>query len=125
MNNVADRRNVDELTIEELEQLLIVKRREARAARMRRLAEIGVGFVDAPVTGGVEGAIKGQLAVMAGGVARNCVANGKLLRRRTFKDIWIQPAAGDAGGSLGAALAAVAPVTAWVAAASFASAGFC
>jgi len=44
--------------------------------------------------------------VMAGGVALNCVANGKLLRRKTFKDIWIQPAAGDAGGALGAALAA-------------------
>ena len=44
--------------------------------------------------------------VMAGGVALNCVANGKLIRRGTFKDIWIQPAAGDAGGALGAALAA-------------------
>ncbi|RJR38389.1 MAG: hypothetical protein C4567_12825 [Deltaproteobacteria bacterium] len=44
--------------------------------------------------------------VMAGGVALNCVANGKLLRKGTFKDIWIQPAAGDAGGALGAALAA-------------------
>jgi carbamoyltransferase len=44
--------------------------------------------------------------VMAGGVALNCVANGKLLRRGTFKDIWIQPAAGDAGGAVGAALAA-------------------
>ena len=43
--------------------------------------------------------------VMAGGVALNCVANGKLLRRETFKDTWIQPAAGDAGGALGAALA--------------------
>ncbi len=43
---------------------------------------------------------------MAGGVALNCVANGKLLRRNTFKDIWIQPAAGDAGGAVGAALAA-------------------
>jgi carbamoyltransferase len=43
---------------------------------------------------------------MAGGVALNCVANGKLLRRGIFKDIWIQPAAGDAGGALGAALAA-------------------
>ena len=38
---------------------------------------------------------------MAGGVALNCVANGKLLRRNTFKDIWIQPAAGDAGGAVG------------------------
>jgi carbamoyltransferase len=44
--------------------------------------------------------------VMAGGVALNCVANGKLLRRGEFKDLWIQPAAGDAGGALGAALAA-------------------
>jgi len=43
---------------------------------------------------------------LAGGVALNCVANGKLLRQGLFKDIWIQPAAGDAGGALGAALAA-------------------
>jgi carbamoyltransferase len=42
--------------------------------------------------------------VMAGGVALNCVANGKLLRDGPFDDIWIQPAAGDAGGALGAAL---------------------
>jgi len=41
---------------------------------------------------------------MAGGVALNSVANGKLLRDKRFKDIWIQPAAGDAGGALGAAL---------------------
>jgi len=41
--------------------------------------------------------------VMAGGVALNCVANGKLLESKLFKDIWIQPAAGDAGGALGAA----------------------
>jgi carbamoyltransferase len=43
---------------------------------------------------------------LAGGVALNCVANGKLLRERVFDDIWIQPAAGDAGGALGAALVA-------------------
>ena len=42
---------------------------------------------------------------MAGGVALNCVANGKVLKDKMFKNIWIQPAAGDAGGSLGAALA--------------------
>lgn len=41
---------------------------------------------------------------LAGGVALNCVANGKILRQRIFKDIWIQPAAGDAGGAIGAAL---------------------
>jgi carbamoyltransferase len=42
---------------------------------------------------------------MAGGVALNCVANGVLLRERLFDDIWIQPAAGDAGGAIGIALA--------------------
>ncbi|MCP5230616.1 MAG: carbamoyltransferase [Zoogloeaceae bacterium] len=42
---------------------------------------------------------------LAGGVALNCVANGKLLRDGSFENIWIQPAAGDAGGALGAALA--------------------
>ena len=41
---------------------------------------------------------------LAGGVALNCVANGKILKDKVFKNIWIQPAAGDAGGSLGAAL---------------------
>jgi carbamoyltransferase len=43
---------------------------------------------------------------LAGGVALNCVANGKVLRHGAFKNIWIQPAAGDAGGAVGAALAA-------------------
>ncbi|MES2905689.1 MAG: carbamoyltransferase [Pseudomonadota bacterium] len=43
---------------------------------------------------------------LAGGVALNCVANGKILRDGVFENIWIQPAAGDAGGALGAALAA-------------------
>jgi carbamoyltransferase len=41
---------------------------------------------------------------LAGGVALNCVANGKILREGIFDDLWIQPAAGDAGGALGAAL---------------------
>ncbi len=43
---------------------------------------------------------------LAGGVALNCVANGKVLRDGSFKNLWIQPAAGDAGGAIGAALAA-------------------
>ena len=43
---------------------------------------------------------------LAGGVALNCVANGRLLREKIFDNIWIQPAAGDAGGALGAALSA-------------------
>ena len=42
---------------------------------------------------------------LAGGVALNCVANGKLLKEKIFDNIWVQPAAGDAGGALGAALA--------------------
>ena len=42
---------------------------------------------------------------LAGGVALNCVANGRVLREVPFDGIWIQPAAGDAGGSLGIALA--------------------
>ena len=43
---------------------------------------------------------------LAGGVALNCVANGKILRDGAFENVWVQPAAGDAGGALGAALAA-------------------
>ena len=42
---------------------------------------------------------------LAGGVALNCVANGKIIREKIFDNIWVQPASGDAGGSLGAALA--------------------
>lgn len=49
--------------------------------------------------------IKSKNLCMAGGVALNCVANGKILKNNIFNNIWIQPAAGDAGGSLGAALA--------------------
>jgi carbamoyltransferase len=48
---------------------------------------------------------KSKYLVLAGGVALNCVANGKVLRSGIFEDIWIQPAAGDAGGALGAAYA--------------------
>ncbi len=47
---------------------------------------------------------------LAGGVALNCVANGKILRERNFKNIWIQPAAGDAGGAVGAALGGLSSV---------------
>jgi len=45
-----------------------------------------------------------QNLVLAGGVALNCVGNGKILKQSNFKNLWIQPAAGDAGGALGAAL---------------------
>jgi len=50
--------------------------------------------------------LKTDYLCLAGGVALNCVANGRLAREGPFKDIWIQPAAGDAGGALGAALRA-------------------
>ena len=47
---------------------------------------------------------KTENLVLAGGVALNCVANGILQQKKLFKRIWIQPAAGDAGGALGCAL---------------------
>ena len=49
---------------------------------------------------------RGEYLCLAGGVALNCVGNGRIWREGLFKGIWVQPAAGDAGGSLGAALAA-------------------
>ena len=50
--------------------------------------------------------LKSENLCLAGGVALNCVANGRLLREGPFSDVWIQPAAGDAGGAVGAALSA-------------------
>ena len=44
---------------------------------------------------------------LAGGVALNCVGNGRILREKIFENVWVQPAAGDAGGALGAALFAL------------------
>jgi len=55
---------------------------------------------------GIHREFKQDYLCLAGGVALNCVANGRLLREGPFKDIWIQPAAGDAGGALGAAFIA-------------------
>ncbi len=49
--------------------------------------------------------IKSENLCLAGGVALNCVANGKIIKENLFKNIWIQPAAGDAGGAIGAAIA--------------------
>ncbi|MEZ5541450.1 MAG: carbamoyltransferase [Pseudomonadota bacterium] len=54
----------------------------------------------------VQRELQADYLCMAGGVALNCVANGRILREGPFRDIWIQPAAGDAGGALGAALVA-------------------
>ena len=52
----------------------------------------------------VHSELQSRFLCLAGGVALNCVANGRLLREGPFEDIWIQPAAGDAGGAVGAAL---------------------
>ena len=60
----------------------------------------------AKLAGNVKKLTGSRNLVLAGGVALNCVANGKILRSRLFDRIWIQPAAGDAGGALGAALLA-------------------
>ncbi|MFT6432898.1 MAG: carbamoyltransferase [Candidatus Azotimanducaceae bacterium] len=56
------------------------------------------------LTATIYGELNVEHLCLAGGVALNCVANGRILRESPFKDIWIQPAAGDAGGALGAAL---------------------
>ncbi len=56
------------------------------------------------ITNTVQSELDVDYLCLAGGVALNCVANGRILREGQFKDIWIQPAAGDAGGALGAAL---------------------
>ena len=57
------------------------------------------------ITNSISKEYKSKNLCLAGGVALNCVANGKILKEGKFKNIWIQPAAGDAGGSIGAALA--------------------
>ncbi len=95
---------------QKFEELFGVKRREAEqkitqvymdlAASIQKLAEeiiIKVARHAKKITGA-------NNLVLAGGVALNCVANGKLIKEKIFDEVWIQPAAGDAGGALGAAL---------------------
>ncbi len=57
------------------------------------------------LVGSIQKETKIQNLCLAGGVALNCVANGKIIKNKIFKNVWIQPASGDAGGSLGAAMA--------------------
>ena len=71
------------------------------AASVQAVTEEIVGRI----TGSIAEEYKIKNLCLAGGVALNCVANGKILKNNTFNNIWVQPAAGDAGGSLGAALA--------------------
>ena len=56
------------------------------------------------ITSSLSKSMKSKNLCLAGGVALNCVANGKILKNGLYKNIWIQPAAGDAGGALGAAI---------------------
>ncbi len=90
--------------------------RQVRRAVRRPAAPAG-GATDASVQAVIEEAVlrltralRKETGIpylcLAGGVALNCVANGKVLRDGQFDDLWIQPAAGDAGGTLGAALTA-------------------
>ena len=70
------------------------------AASIQKVTE----FVMLKIVKSLHNEYKIENLCLAGGVALNCVANGKILKEKIFKKIWIQPAAGDAGGSLGAAL---------------------
>ncbi len=79
----------------------ITKREMDLAASVQKVVEeviVKLARTAKALSGGVEN------LVLAGGVALNCVANGVLNREKIFKNIWVQPAAGDAGGALGAAL---------------------
>jgi len=85
----------------------------------RRLPEAKIRIIDMDIAASVQSVLEDVIEkivkntkkmidsdnlCLAGGVALNCVANGKILKEQIFKNIWIQPAAGDAGGALGAAL---------------------
>ena len=70
------------------------------AASIQKVTE----FVMLKIVKSLHNEYKIENLCLAGGVALNCVANGKILKEKIFENIWIQPAAGDAGGSLGAAL---------------------
>ena len=91
------------------EELFNLKKREAESELSQEYMNLALAIQEITEDIIIKLAKKAQkitgsnYLVMAGGVALNCVANGKLLKSNIFKDIWIQPAAGDAGGALGAA----------------------
>lgn len=93
------------------EKLFGIKRREAEADLEQRHCNLGLAIQMVTEEIVIKMALEAKRITgaenlcMAGGVALNCVANGKLLRANIFKNIYIQPAAGDAGGALGAAMA--------------------
>ena len=81
---------------------IITKREMDLAASVQKVVEEVIVLIARHVKEVLGGEV--QNLVLAGGVALNCVANGILYRQRIFENIWIQPAAGDAGGALGAAM---------------------
>lgn len=94
------------------EQLFKLKRRQAESDLLQAHCNLGyaIQFVTEEIILKMAAFAKKETGAsnicLAGGVALNCVANGKLLKEGLFKDIYVQPASGDAGGALGAALAA-------------------
>lgn len=95
------------------------KRFEKLFGTKRRTPESGIRQIDMDLAASIQAVLEdvferivaytkktvdSENLCLAGGVALNCVANGKILKKQIFKNIWIQPAAGDAGGALGAAL---------------------
>jgi len=93
------------------EKLLGLKRREAETELEQIHCDLAIAIQKVTEEIVIKMAVEAKRITnadylcLAGGVALNCVANGKLLEKNIFKDIYIQPAAGDAGGALGAALA--------------------
>ena len=100
------------MTNRKFEKLFKIKRRKAEAEELRQIHMDIASSVQAVITEiclkiftWAKDKYKIQNLCLAGGVALNCVMNGAILKNKIFENIWIQPASGDAGGSLGAALA--------------------
>lgn len=102
--------NRDVMTDKKFEELFGVKRREPEEKITRKYMDIAASIqavteeIVLKIATHARELTGCKNLVMAGGIALNCVANGKLLKEKIFDHIWIQPAAGDAGGALGAAL---------------------
>ncbi|MDJ1184596.1 carbamoyltransferase family protein [Roseofilum casamattae] len=100
------------MTNAKFDKLFGAPRREPETPISQREMDIArsIQWVTEEVVLRLANTVKTELNVenlcLAGGVALNCVANGRILRESGFKEVWVQPAAGDAGGALGAALSA-------------------
>tara|TARA_Y100001970_G_scaffold121071_1_gene150186 strand:- start:74028 stop:75875 length:1848 start_codon:yes stop_codon:yes gene_type:complete len=99
------------MTSEKFNNLFEGKPRESESALTQREMDIAASIqsvteeVVLKLVRGIQEETSSKNLCLAGGVALNCVANGLLVKEKLFENIWIQPAAGDAGGALGAALA--------------------